>query len=183
MPFPRFQFTIRRLVVLIAICALCLAALRDYSAPLLTIAGFLVVCFGIVFPGFFISRARGGSGIIGGALSASAISAVLVNLLPPFSSASPSLSERISSIVIGGFVVGLFAFILGLLFSGGLYLIIEVIGIMLHPEQQLESPEKISQRPRMTANQTPAKLSDLACVSDKTDGSSVNENDGSKTRL
>ena len=42
-------------------------------ALLRTPFGFLVVAFGFVVPGFLIERARGGDGVIGGAISASLI--------------------------------------------------------------------------------------------------------------
>jgi Uma2 family endonuclease len=54
-----------------------------------------------------------------------------------------------------------------LLFSGGLYLVIEVTKIMLHPELQVKSPDEVSRGPVMATVQTPATLSDLARVSDK----------------
>lgn len=63
MQLPRFRFTIRQLIALIAICAVVFALLR-------TPFGFLVIAFGSVLPGFLIERARGGAGILGGALSA-----------------------------------------------------------------------------------------------------------------
>jgi hypothetical protein len=61
---PRFQFTIRQLIALIAICAVAFALLR-------TPFGFLIIAFALVLPGFLLerARARGGKGIIGGALS------------------------------------------------------------------------------------------------------------------
>ena len=63
---PRFQFTIRQLIALIAICAVAFALLR-------TPFGFLIIAFAVVLPGFLLERARGGKGIIGGALSAGLI--------------------------------------------------------------------------------------------------------------
>lgn len=62
MRLSRFQFTIRRLILLVAICAVAFALLR-------TPFGFLVIAIVMVLPGFLIHRSRGGDGILGGALS------------------------------------------------------------------------------------------------------------------
>ena len=70
----KFQFTIRQLIVWIAICAVLLAVLRTPFA-------FVAFAIAAVLPGFFLERARGGSGILGGTLSSCLIA---VSLLPVF---------------------------------------------------------------------------------------------------
>ena len=67
----RFQFKIRHLIVVVAVCAVCFALLR-------TPGGVLILYTGVILPGFVIERSRGGSGILGGALSASTISASVI---------------------------------------------------------------------------------------------------------
>ncbi len=62
----RIQFTLGQLMGLVLVCALVFAAL-------LTPFAIFVVALGIVVPGFFIDRYRGGAGVIGGMISASAI--------------------------------------------------------------------------------------------------------------
>jgi hypothetical protein len=62
----RIQFTLGQLMGLILVCALVFAAL---STPF----AIFVAAVGIVVPGFFIDRYRGGAGVVGGMISASAI--------------------------------------------------------------------------------------------------------------
>jgi hypothetical protein len=120
MRVPRFQFTIRRLIVVIAICGVSFALLRTPALP-------VVVAIAMVLPGFLIGRARGGSGIIAGALSMSGITmsvgAVLALLAITFRS-------RPADSIVGMFSYGLlmlyFSFVLGLLVSGILYLVFEI---------------------------------------------------------
>ena len=141
MRFPRFQFTIRRLIVLIAICGVCFALLR-------TPFGFVVVCVGFVLPGFLIGRARRSAGIIAGALSASIIAALLVaglillNTPPPFF----SRVDEIKALLGLASIFALFAFIFGLLVSGALYVVVEVTRICLHAKQRVKSSEEMEIR-------------------------------------
>jgi hypothetical protein len=64
MRLPRFQFTIRRMIALIAACAILFSLVRT-PAELFA----MIVSIGLVLPGFVIDRARGGTGVMGGALS------------------------------------------------------------------------------------------------------------------
>ena len=117
MRLPRYQFTIRRLILLIAGCAVVLALLR-------TPFGFLVVAFGFVLPGFLIERARGGSGVLGGGLSASLIAGGLVIAGFYFCfTFGPNLGNALLEFVGFLYIVSLFAFICGTILSSMLYAI------------------------------------------------------------
>jgi hypothetical protein len=134
MPIPRFQFTIRGLIVIIALCGVGLALLRTPS-------GVVVVCLTIHLPGFAIGRARGGSGIITGAL-ATAIFFALMTVYQFVHESGNSLTFRDVCAAFFFMSVGAaFAFVFGLLCSGALYLVVEVTNILLHPEQQGRLPE------------------------------------------
>lgn len=61
----RVQYTLGQLMGLIAVCAVVFAALA-------TPVAILVAALGIVVPGFVVDRLRGGAGIVGGMISASA---------------------------------------------------------------------------------------------------------------
>jgi hypothetical protein len=162
MRLPRFQFTIRRLILLIAICGVCFALLRIEG-------GFLIVYVGILLLGFFVARARGGLGPVEGACSAAAVSAFLlvVWILQNLQEAHyPTFSAGIVIVLMFSLIV-LCSFTLGWVLTGGLYLVIEVTKIMLHPELQIQSPDEIAGGPVMATVQTPATPSDLDLVSDK----------------
>jgi hypothetical protein len=123
---PRFRFTIRQLIALIAICAVAFALLRTPFA-------FLVIALALVLPGFLIERARGGEGILGGAISASLIVAFLGVLAlgiaiavsdrshPRFNSIGDALLQSATFL----FFVSLVAFLLGWLLSCLLYAIVK----------------------------------------------------------
>ncbi len=136
MRLPQFQFTIRHLIIVIAVFAACFALLRSPFGLNVVYGG--AVPFGLYFcvlPGFLIGRARGGSGIIGGAFSEAVAAAMLVIVLsspkPPYTSA---IVHAIPGFLILTSLVMAFSFILGLLVSGSLYLIVEVTQIILHIE-------------------------------------------------
>jgi hypothetical protein len=126
MRLPRFQFTIRRLIVVVMLCAVCLAVLRFH-------AGLLVAYLLLFLPGFLISRAHGGLGIMGGALSESAFSALLSigSNLWRAASRSSSLVEAIIVLSSAAFSAAAFGFCLGLLLSIVLGLIIELTRVLL----------------------------------------------------
>jgi hypothetical protein len=113
---PRFRFTIRQLVALIAICAIVFALLR-------TPVGFLVLAVVSVFPGFLIQRARGGEGILGGALSAALTACFLVCAAGLLFFASiegpraPRLGELVVAVLFSLFPASLLAFLLGWILS------------------------------------------------------------------
>jgi hypothetical protein len=142
MRFRRFQFTIRGLIVLIAICGVFFAVLRTPLGFLAVyVFGFLAVYVGAILPGFLIGRARGGSGIIAGALSASAL--LVVGWIWHVAPQPPWRVETIAGVFALTTLVGGFTFVFSLLVSGALYLVVEVIGILLHPEQQVRSSDEI----------------------------------------
>jgi hypothetical protein len=125
MGLPRFQFTIRRLILMIAGCAIVLALLR-------TPFGFLVIAFGFVLPGFIVGRARGGDGVIGGALSASLISGGLVVAGSALSlPAGQDLGRALVNFVSLLFAVVVMAFVLGVLLSAILYAILKLLRTMI----------------------------------------------------
>ena len=68
---PRFQFTLRHLMWLVAVCAIASALLTTLAAP-------LVLAIAMIVPGFVIERIRGGTGIIGGTISGCMITTGLV---------------------------------------------------------------------------------------------------------
>ncbi len=117
----RPQFTIRRLIIVVAVFAVCFALLRS---PI----GLLVAYLLLFLPGFLISRAHGGSGILAGALSESAFSAVLSigwNSWHAARRASP-LVEAITTLASNVLEAATVGFILGLVLSLILGLIIEI---------------------------------------------------------
>lgn len=59
MPLPRFQFTIGRLIQLVAVLAVGLALFRTPLGP-------VILGIGFILSGFAADRARGGSGLLGG---------------------------------------------------------------------------------------------------------------------
>jgi hypothetical protein len=133
MRFPRYQFTIGRLIVWIAVCGVAFAIMR---MPYGFIAVFFFVVFvGLPGPGFAIGRARGGSGIIGGALSTSVV--ILLSCIPFIWTAGWTPFSRFESAA--GLFVALIAavltFLIGLLLSGVLYLLVEGTRILLEPRQ------------------------------------------------
>jgi hypothetical protein len=140
MRLPRSQFTIRRLSVLIAGCAIGLAILRtsyDFVVVSLGVVGSVFVSVGVVLPGFLIAKARGGGGVIGGALSASVICPLLVMpavLSFPFAVSDPFSYRELMGVLVFTCAAAVFAFIFGLLVSGALYLIYEVTYILWHLE-------------------------------------------------
>ncbi len=145
MAAPRFQFTIRRLIVVIAICAVCSALLRTPFALLVVFSG---VGLGVVLPGFLWERTRGGSGILGGALAASVIaSGSIIIAVAIFQPGGNHLSvleflSKLGSLLILG--AG-FAFVLGLIFSSTLYLV-------------LAAPSVISRNPLTDESCDPIRL-------------------------
>jgi hypothetical protein len=133
MRIPRFQFTIRRLIVLIAVCGVCFALLRT---PLgVSLLCFLTVFPGSVLPGLLIERARGGPGMIGGALSVSTVTSLLF-VVSIFHRQEFSLDGGaiISTLVLTS-LVACFAFVFGLLLSGVLYLVFEFASRTNHQAQ------------------------------------------------
>jgi len=58
----RYQFTLRQLIKLVALAAVCFAIFRTPAWPIL-------VAVGLVLPGFAIDRARGGAGLLGAILA------------------------------------------------------------------------------------------------------------------
>lgn len=127
MRLPRFQFTIRRLVAVVALCALCFALLRS---PV----GLLLAYFMLFLPGFLISRAHGGWGILGGGLSESAFSAPLSigwnlwHTVPRY----PSLIQAITELSSDAVWAAAAGFIVGLVVSLVLSLIIELTKALSH---------------------------------------------------
>jgi len=122
---PRFRFTIRQLIVLIAICAVAFALLR-------TPFGFLVIAIASVLPGFLIERARGGEGILGGAVSASLTVACLSVIAGGITFASrgstPTFDgprDAFLSLAAALFLVSLVAFFVGWILSCVLYMIVK----------------------------------------------------------
>jgi hypothetical protein len=121
----RIQFTIQRLIVVIAIFGVCFALLR-------TPAGVVLFCFlavfpGFVLPGFLIERAHGGPGIIGGAISVAAISAVVtVALIFYARDFSLDFEVFIGTLVIMTLAAG-FAFVFGMVLSSWVYLAFEFV--------------------------------------------------------
>jgi hypothetical protein len=125
-PLPQFRFSIRQLAYFVAICALLFAVLR-------TPFGFLVLAIGCVLPGFWIGRARGGSGVLGGGLCASLIACALAiaghaaffGFAPPFGT---SLSRLLHTM----FYVSLSAFGSGACVSFLLSVVCELVGGLLN---------------------------------------------------
>ena len=120
MRISRFQFTIGRLLIIIAICGVSFALLR-------TPFGFLVVLVAMVLPGFFLGRARGGSGVIAGAFSMSALTALLAAIMILFRAAhsAPSIAA-LPGILAMAVMLLFFAFVMGLAVSGALYLVFKL---------------------------------------------------------
>jgi hypothetical protein len=71
---PRFQFTLRQLMVLVAFCAISLALIE-------TPAILVILAIWIVLPGIAIDRAQGGEGIVGGAIAGQVAAVVIMTLL------------------------------------------------------------------------------------------------------
>jgi hypothetical protein len=130
MQTPRFGFTIRQLLALIAICAVVFALLR-------TPVGFLVIAVASVLPGFLIQRARGGEGILGGALSAALTACLLVCAAALLFFVSiegpraPRLGELVVAVLFSLFPASLLAFLLGWIFSCMIYAMMKRTQAML----------------------------------------------------
>jgi hypothetical protein len=127
----RFQFKIRHLIVVVAVCAVCFALLR-------TPGGVLILYTGVILPGFMIERSRGGPGILGGALSASTITAslvVVVNLLSMMVLPS-SLIQGMTLLLVATFAASVFAFLIGFVLSCALCVLLEMTKHLFQPEQQ-----------------------------------------------
>jgi uncharacterized PurR-regulated membrane protein YhhQ (DUF165 family) len=134
---PRLRFTIRQLIGLIAICAVVFALLR-------TPFGFVIVPFGFVVPGFLIERARGGDGVMGGAISASLIcggltlaGTSLAFALGPFH--ERTLWNAFGLVFVGSIAVSLMAFVLGGVLSTFLYAIFKLLQTLFAKPFQDES--------------------------------------------
>jgi hypothetical protein len=134
---PRFRFTIWQLIGLIAICAVVCAVLRT---PL----GFAIMPFGFVAPGLLIGRARGGDGVIAGAVSASLIAggltlagSALAFVMGP--SRVRTLPEAFSMVLVSSIAVSFVAFVLGVVLSSLLYAILKLIQTLLERPFQDES--------------------------------------------
>jgi hypothetical protein len=113
----RLRFTIRQSLLLIAICAVAFALLRTPFLP-------LVIGFGLVLPGFLIERARGGSGILGGACSGGLIAlGVAIGTAAVSLALRPGLGAAFLEIFGGLFLVSMVAFCVGVVLSSGLYVI------------------------------------------------------------
>jgi hypothetical protein len=111
------RFTIRQLIGLIVICAVFLALLRTQAGPFILA---LVVPIGIVLPGFLIDRARGGEGILGGALAGGVVlvgfGSALAALMPGCLGPAP-----LTLLLLGS--AGLY---FGTLVSQGLWIAVEI---------------------------------------------------------
>lgn len=130
---PRFQFTLRLLIVLIAVCGVSLALLR-------TRFGFIVVYVGAALPGFLIGRARGGSGIIAGAISESVILGFLAIGLIVYDSARIYSGEQAIAATFGlTILVAGFAFVFGLLVSAVLFVVFQLAKLLIRERRPDES--------------------------------------------
>jgi hypothetical protein len=131
MRLPRFQFKIRQLIVVVAVCAVCFALLR-------TPGGVLILYAGVILPGFMIERARGGPGILGGALSAATITASLVVLasLRVMMLRPSSPFEGISNFLVATLVASVFTFFVGFLLSCMLWVLLEMAKHRFQPQRQ-----------------------------------------------
>jgi hypothetical protein len=110
---------------LIAVCAVAFALLR-------TPFGFIVVAFGFVIPGFIIERARGGDGVVGGALSASLFAGGLVVAgSAVYLSTGPDLGRALVSAFSLLLAVSTIAFVSGMILSSILYAILKLIGTLI----------------------------------------------------
>jgi hypothetical protein len=120
----RYQFKIRHLLVMVALCAVLFALLRTPFAA-------LALAFAAALPGFFIERARGGAGILGAAFSTCIIASLLaVVVMAPFVVHGASLGD-----VVHGFMIFIFyglpsGFICGLLCGAVLWTIAPQLGYM-----------------------------------------------------
>ncbi len=124
-----FQFTIRHLIIVIAVFAACLAMLRS---PF----GFLVLLVCGALPGYVIGRIRGGSGIIAGALSESACVAVLSIALISLNMSRVVAwpAEGIVALIPVVCFAVLAGFIAGLVISSGLHAITQMTKHLFEPE-------------------------------------------------
>ena len=138
MRLPRFQFTIRHSIVVIAILAVCCAVLRSPFA-------FVVVLVGGALPGYVIGRVRGGAGIIAGALSESACAALLFigSLLSYKVPISSSPVEAIVSLFPLACIIAVLGFILGLVISSGLYVLAQMTNHLFEMKSNEEAQEEI----------------------------------------
>jgi hypothetical protein len=126
----RFQFKIRHLIVVVAVCAVCFALLR-------TPGGVLILYTGVILPGFMIERSRGGPGILGGALSASTITASLVVVVTLLAVMwRPPSAAGISALVVATFAASVVTFFVGFLLSCGLCVLLEMTKHLFQPEHQ-----------------------------------------------
>ncbi len=134
MRHPRFQFTLRLLIVLIAVCGVSFALLR-------TPFGFIVVYVGAALPGFLIGRARGGSGIIAGAISESAVLGLLTVGLIVYDSPRIYSGEQALAATFGlTILVAGFAFVFGLLVSAALFVVFQLAKLLIRERR----PDKSS---------------------------------------
>ena len=149
MRMPRFQFTIGRLLVIIAVCGVSFALLR-------TPFGFLVVLVAMVLPGFFIGRARGGSGVIAGAFSMSGLTALLAAILILFGEAhsAPSI-EALPAIFAMAVMLLFFAFVMGLAVSGALYLVFRLYRHVFPRDRWVELSDGIHWLPATSSDGSP----------------------------
>jgi hypothetical protein len=124
MRLPRYHFTIRSLLLLVAGCAVVLAMIRS---PF----GFLVVAFGAVIPGFALERAKGGDGILGGALSACLCAGGLAIVVFSRAYYHLDLGDAIVQFIAFLFCVLLVAFVCGAILSSMLYAIFALIQTLM----------------------------------------------------
>ena len=133
MRFRRPQFTLRLLVVLIAVCGVSFALLR-------TPFGFVVAYVGAALPGFLIGRARGGSGVIAGAVSESVVIGFLTVGLILYDSARIYSGEQAVAATFGlTILVAGFAFVFGLLASAVLFVIFQLARLLVRQRQPVRS--------------------------------------------
>jgi hypothetical protein len=136
MPF-KFQFTIRHLIIVIAVFAACLAMLRS---PV----GFLVLLVWGALPGYVIGRIRGGSGIIAGALSESACTAALFIALISHDVLRYSLLVEAAAALFPLVCLAAAAgFIAGLVISSGLHAITQMTKHLFEPEPFEKAQDEI----------------------------------------
>jgi hypothetical protein len=129
----RFQLTIGHLLGLIAVCAVLLVLLRT-EIPLVALA------FAIALPGFWVERSRGGSGILGGALStgfgAGALHAAGSPMFFPYAA---SFGDAVYQFFYGLYFVTLAAFVCGALWSLVLWAIVAPLGAIVGWSERAQS--------------------------------------------
>jgi hypothetical protein len=140
MPF-KLQFTIRHLIIAIAVIAVCLALL---PSPF----GFLLFLVCGALPGYVIGRIRGGSGIIAGALSESACAtAVFIALISLETYRAPWPAGATLALIPLACFVSVAGFIAGLVISSRLYALTEMTKHLFEPEPSQKAQDEIRYLP------------------------------------